>query len=90
VWIKKFELNDEPFNHDDEWVARDIRHCCDKAFRMGISIEEAAEYITPVGLTDREAIKTLRASADNRYLSASHKGVYKVPKNNQPERILDV
>ena len=90
VWLNKFELDDEPFGGDDGWVARDIRHCCDKAFRMNIPIADAATYITPVGLTDRESIKALRASADNRYLSASHQGVYKVPKSSEPDRTLSL
>jgi hypothetical protein len=90
VWLKKNGLKDEPFTGDDGWVARDIKHCCDKAFRMNVSVAEAATYITPVGLIDREEIKTLRAGADNRYLSASHTGVYKVPKNVEPERALSL
>jgi hypothetical protein len=82
VWLDKYGLKDAPCNDDDGWVARNIKKCCDKAFRMNIPIAEAATYITPVGLTDREDIKSLRASADNRYLSASHTGVYRVPKND--------
>ena len=90
VWLKKYGLKDEPYANDDGWVARNIKKCCDKAFRMDISVAEAATYITPVGLTDREDIKSLRASADDRYLSASHEGVYKIPKKVEPERALDL
>ena len=90
VWLDKFKLKDEPWQDDEGWVARNIKKCCDKAFRMNIPVEEAAAYITPVGLTDREDIKNLRAGADNRYLSASHSGVYKVPKDVSPERALNL
>jgi SpoVK/Ycf46/Vps4 family AAA+-type ATPase len=90
VWLKKNGLVGEPYAEDEGWVARNIKKCCDKAFRMSIPIAEAAAYITPVGLTDREEIKSLRAGADNRYLSASHPGVYKVPKNIEPERALSL
>ncbi len=90
VWLKKYGLNDTPFKDDDKWAARDIKHCCDKAFRMDISVAEAATYITPVGLTDREEIMRLRASANERYLSASREGVYKLPENNEPNRALHV
>lgn len=90
VWLDKYGLKDEPFRSDDGWVARNIKKCCDKAFRMNVSIEEAAAYITPVGLTDREDIKQLRTSADSRYLSASHSGVYKIPKDVKPERALSI
>ena len=90
MWLDKFKLKDEPWQDDEGWVARNIKKCCDKAFRMNIPVEEAAAYITPVGLTDREDIKNLRAGADNRYLSASHSGVYKVPKDVSPERALNL
>jgi hypothetical protein len=90
VWLKKYGIKDEPFTDDDGWVARNIKKCCDKAYRMDISIADAATYITPVGLTDREEIQSLRASADNRYLSASHEGVYKIPKKVEPERALNL
>lgn len=90
VWLDKNGLSDKPFVNDEGWVARNIKKCCDKAFRMDISIDEAAKFITPVGLTDREDIKNLRSCADNRYLSASHAGVYKVPKTVEPERALSL
>ncbi|MFA5767372.1 MAG: AAA family ATPase [Candidatus Paceibacterota bacterium] len=92
VWLKRYGLKDEPFAEDDGWVARNIKKCCDKAYRMDIPVAEAAAYITPVALTDREEIQALRASADNRYLSASTKGVYKVPKKPDAptERSLNI
>lgn len=90
VWLDKNGLKDEPFSDDDGWVARNIKKCCDKAYRMNVSIDKAAARVIPVGLTDREDIKKLRASADDRYLSASHPGVYKVPKNVEPERALNI
>jgi hypothetical protein len=66
-------------------------HCCDKAFRTNKPLAEAAKRITPVGLMIREEIKSLRAQADNRYLSASKPGVYQVPKKQaEPERALAI
>jgi hypothetical protein len=90
VWLKKFGLNDKPFTDDEGWVARNIKKCCDKAYRMNISIAEAAQYISPVGVTDREDIEALRNSANNRYLSASSAGVYKIPKDDGDERELNI
>jgi hypothetical protein len=89
VWLKKYGLIDKPYADDDSWVARDIVHCCDKAFRTNQPIASAALRITPVGLMIREDIKSLRAQADNRYLSASKPGVYQVPKKQaEPERAM--
>lgn len=92
VWLNNYGLTDKPEGFDDEsWVARDIVHCCDKAFRTSKPLAEAAKRITPVGLMIREEIKSLRAQADNRYLSASKPGVYQVPKKQaEPERALAI
>jgi len=90
VWLNRYGLKDEPFAKDDGWVARNIKKCCDKAHRMSISVAEAARYIIPVGTTDREDIKALRGSADNRYLSASHDGVYRIPKEATQERAFNI
>jgi hypothetical protein len=90
VWLDKYGLKEKTTPKDDGWVARNIKKCCDKAFRMDVPLEEAAAYITPVGLTDREDIQSLRKSADGRYLSASHTGVYKIPKDIEPERALSI
>jgi hypothetical protein len=90
VWLKKYQLKDKPYADDEGWVPRNIKKCCDKAFRMDIPITEAATYITPVAMTDREEIKNLQASADNRYLSASHTGVYKIPEKRVAERTLNL
>jgi hypothetical protein len=90
VWLKEYGLTDEVPENDHDWVARDIKHCCDKAFRMNITVKEAAKFITPVGLIDRESIKELRMGADNRYLSASTDGVYKMPRPESTDRALNI
>lgn len=90
VWLNKFGIDDNQYTNDEGWVARNIKQCCDKAYRMNTTIAEAATYITPVGLTDREAIKELQMSADNRYLSASHSGVYRMPKDSAQDRVMSL
>lgn len=80
VWLKKHGLTDEPYPGDDGWVGRNIRKCCDKAWRMEVPVAEAARYVVPVGVTEREEVKRLREQADGRYLSASGDGVYRMPK----------
>lgn len=80
VWLDKFGLADKPYANDEGWVGRNIRKCCDKAWRMDIPVAEAAEFIVPVGSVERTEIERLRKQADGRYLSASHSGVYKMKK----------
>ena len=81
IWLKQYGLDDKPYAKDDGWVGRNIQKCCEKAYRMGISIAEAGKRIIPVADMEREGIEGLRAQAEGRYLSASKPGVYR-----QPER----
>lgn len=79
VQMKRFGLDGKPYSKDEGWVGRNIYQCCDKADRMGVSVEEAGKMIVPVGQVDREQIERLRTQADGRYLSASYPGVYRKP-----------
>ena len=79
VWLKKYGLSDKPFENDDGWVARDIVHCCDKAFRLGETIAEAGTRISPEGTKTREGIKRMRSQAHQRYSSTTVRGLYEMP-----------
>jgi SpoVK/Ycf46/Vps4 family AAA+-type ATPase len=79
VWLKKFNLADKPYQDDEGWVGRNIRQCCESAYMEGCSVAEAAKDIVPVSMQERDDVKTLRAQADGRYLSANYPGVYKQP-----------
>lgn len=81
IWMERKGLTgDTPYTSDEGWVGRNIAKCCDKAFRRGSTIEDAARWITPVAVTAREDIKSLRLGAHRRYLSATHEGLYEMPK----------
>jgi hypothetical protein len=82
VWLDRMSLKDEPHKDDDGWVGRDICHCCEKAWAMGIPVAEAAQYVIPASTVEREAYATQRAKADGRYLSASKPGVYRAAKSS--------
>jgi hypothetical protein len=90
VWMQKYELADKPYADDDGWVGRNIRKCCEKAYRMDCSVEGAAQYIVPVGVSERDEIERLRKQADGCYLSASYAGAYRVPKSGSGKRSLAV
>ncbi len=82
VWIANRGLDERPWcgdGMDDGWVGRNIRQCCDKAWRMRCSLEEAARWVVPVGRTERADVEALREQADGRFLSASEPGVYRRP-----------
>lgn len=61
---------------DKDWTGAEIRNCCRMAFRQGISLKEAGEYIIPVAESAAEQIERLRNSAAGKYLSASRTGKY--------------
>lgn len=92
VWLKKYGLKDKPYAEDEGWVARDIVHCCDKAFRLGEPIAEAGTRIASEGVKTREDIKKMRLAAHERYSSTSERGLYKMPQQPAekavPERAM--
>jgi hypothetical protein len=61
---------------DDNWTGAEIKECCHKAYRLRISLEQAASYVVPVARSAGEQIKTLRMQASGKYISASTPGVY--------------
>lgn len=67
---------DEPNPDDSGWVGREINECCKKAYRLRITLAEAAQYIVPVTKSSVELIHNLRAKSTGKYLSASKPGLY--------------
>jgi ATPase family associated with various cellular activities (AAA) len=61
---------------DDGWTGAEIKECCRKAYRLQMSLLEAAQYTVPVARSAAEQIKVLRQSASGRFLSASNSGIY--------------
>jgi len=62
--------------NDKDWTGAEIRNCCQLAYRLGISLKEAAKYLVPVATSAGEQIKQLRTQASGKYISASEEGVY--------------
>ena len=75
LYLNKYGI-DGPPPSDDGWTGAEIKECCRKASRLGISLQEAASYIVPVSRSAAEQIRALRQQASGRFLSASRPGVY--------------
>lgn len=58
------------------WTGREIDSLCDKADRLDKTLLEAAEFVIPLTVSQHATIEELRASATNKYLSASKSGRY--------------
>jgi len=63
---------------DTNLTGADIRNLCDIASRLGCSLKEAFQYITPIAVSDPDSIDNLRRTADGRFLSASKPGPYRM------------
>ena len=79
VWTEKLSLTDTVRPNDEGWVARDIVHCCEKAYTLNETLVEAGTRIIAEGVKTRESISRMRAQADGRYSSTTHRGPYKTP-----------
>ncbi len=87
VYLTKYQINSE-LPDDTGWTGAEIKKCVLTAYRLNISLKEAAEYIIPVTVSDYAAIEDLRRSSSDKYLSASHPGRYSYD-NEQPEEKPD-
>lgn len=82
IYQKQYGCEHEPgaeysiLPRDEGWTGAEIRQCCMLAYRLGITLTEAATYIVPVAKAAAEQIEELRRSAEGRFLSASHPGLY--------------
>lgn len=79
IWIDRFGLKKQTLPECEGWTGAEIAACCEVAFRTGRSLKEAAARVVPVVRSAPEAVESLRKLADNRFLSASHSGLYKMP-----------
>jgi len=76
---KKFDISDDdPLPDDKAYAGSDIRNCCELAWRMGVSLKEASQFLGPVGKVASDVISDSRKLADGRFLSAVRSGLYSV------------
>ena len=63
--------------NSEGWTGREIRECCHKAYRLNISLVDAARYVVPVAKSAADSIKQLRLQASGKFLSATEPGIYR-------------
>lgn len=80
IYIKQFGLKRQQTPPDDNWTPREIRNCCEAAYALGCSLQEAAAFIVPVYRSGADDIAKLRAEANGKYLDADRDGFYQTPK----------
>lgn len=87
IYKQKFNLGDQPLPPCKGWTGAEIKNVCEKADEFGISLIEAAPFISPIADSMGDGVKAMRASAAGKCLSATTPGFYK-PK--QPITLEDV
>ena len=76
IYLKKYGVSGELPN-DEGWTGAEIKECCRKAHRLGITLAQASRYIVPVSRSAAEQIKALRQMASGKFISASTAGIYR-------------
>lgn len=76
IYLKKYGLKNQIRPNDVDWTGAEIKQCCNLAWRLKSSLEDAATYIVPVAKSAAEQIENLRKQAVGRFISASHSGLY--------------
>lgn len=61
----------------EDWTGREIKACCNIAYRLNLKLSEAAQYIVPVSRSSADKVESLRKEASGKYISANQPGLYK-------------
>lgn len=77
IYREQYRIEDNQVPNSEGWTGREIRECCHKAYRLNVSLEDAAKYVVPVARSSAEAIKALRVQASGKFLSATESGIYR-------------
>ena len=85
IYLTKYNVSGQLPN-DEGWTGAEIKECCRKAHRLGITLMQAARYIVPVSRSAAEQIKALRQMASGKFISASTLGVYQYQDNPPTSR----
>lgn len=79
IHLRKYEIPSQPLPECENWTGAEIKQCCELAWRLNWTLEEAAKFIVPVYKSAAETIDRLRDSASGKYISASAPGLYRKP-----------
>jgi hypothetical protein len=83
IYYKKFQIKEnQPKPLDTGWTGAEIRNCCNIAYRLGITPQQAATYIIPLALSAKERIANLRRDAHDCFISAAYPGPYHAPEGS--------
>lgn len=76
IYFRKFNLQDRVKPVDDGWTGAEIRLCCENAHEFGISLLEAATFMTITSHAMGNDVEAMRQAASGKYIDAQNPGVY--------------
>jgi hypothetical protein len=62
--------------NDDGWTGAEIELCNENSHEFGISLVEAAKYMTITSQAMGDQVEKMRLAADGKYIDANHSGIY--------------
>jgi hypothetical protein len=77
IYLRQFELPQQPKPIDADWTPAAIRACCRLSALLGVPLVDAAQNVVPVARTAAEAVERLRTWAASRCLAADQPGIYR-------------
>lgn len=82
IYETKYQLTDAgPRPDDTDWTGAEIENCCELAWSLRTTLQDASRYIVPIARAARDRVEKLRSDADGKFISASVEGVYQSPTN---------
>jgi hypothetical protein len=78
IYVNKYDIDVKQVKDviSEAWTGAEIERCCQKAYRLGMTLKEASQFIVPVSKSAADEIDALRKQADRKFLSAAYPGPY--------------
>lgn len=81
IYLKRYKMDPKKTTlpHDTGWTGSEIENCCDQAFSINGTLEEASQFIVPQAVAMKEHVERRRKEAEGSIISASYPGTYRGP-----------
>lgn len=79
IYLKRWEIKEDGQRGFDDtgWTGAEIKQCCLIAYRLGITLDQAAKFIVPVSVSAKSVVDRLMEQADGNFVDAGRTGLFK-------------
>jgi hypothetical protein len=86
IYFKKLEIpKDTPRPNDEGWTGAEIELCCENSHEFGVSLAEAAKFMTITSQAMGEQVEKMREAAHGKFIDANRTGIYHY-KKDEPKK----